>query len=209
MQPIIAKFTPFKISPYSEKEKKRSSMGAGLLFWDERDPGAMTAEKRQSEGLGQRMSQRFSKRQSQLNYGSTLPGPVTAPSPTAAPMAQRFDGPPVLSLALGNTRPNSPEGYLVSPISEAGMPKSPLPTQQSPRNSRGSLSGASIASSGGASIASSGVISPSLFSWPMPPSTAGSMISPPTTADPSRFQAKAPQPPTPSNWVQPENWARK
>lgn len=196
VQTILIKFTPFPISPYTKSEKKRSSMGAGLLFWDERDPNeAAMAEKRQS----------------QPNYGSVLPPPVTQPSPTTAPLSQRREGPPVLEIALGkNSRPETPQGdRVVSPLS-TGFPRTPSPTMPSPRSS--------VSSVGALSIASSGVLSPSLFSWPMPPSTPGSMVSPPTsshgqvsaTADKTAryipVPGRSPQPAQPSNWQRPANW---
>jgi len=170
-------------------------MGADLLFWDKQDPNDMSEM-----------------RKSQLNYGSMLPPPVTQPSRTTAPLSQRREGPPVLELALGNSRPQTPDA--VSPVSAGpGYPRSPSPVLPSPRSS--------VSSMGAASIASSGVISPSLFSWPMPPSTSGSMASPPGTSHgvgsaasaagkTSRFHrpitAQAPQPAQPSNWQKPANW---
>ncbi|KAK0611730.1 hypothetical protein B0T14DRAFT_334356 [Immersiella caudata] len=187
-------------------------MGADLLFWDDREPVMEekgTAQNQNRQSFRQSLRQSF--RQSRLDYGSTLPGPVTLPNPTAAPLSKRSDGPPVLNLTLSNSnRPETPPlgDFVVSPMS-ANFPRSPSPTFPSPRNSQGSL--------GGVSIASSGVISPSLFSWPMPPSTAGSIASPPVTSHgptastdrTARFKSMAsPQPAPPSNWKRPDNWVR-
>jgi len=215
VQTILIKYTPFNVSPYSKSEKKRSSMGADLLFWDDREPNM--EEKGQNQNRQSiRQSLRQSFRQSRFDYGSTLPGPVTLPNPTATPVSKRSDGPPVLNLTLTNTRPETPTqnrgsgDFVVSPMS-ANFPRSPSPTFSSPRNSQGSL--------GGVSIASSGVISPSLFSWPMPPSTSGSVMgSPPVTSHgyasstdrTPRFKSmRSPQPAPPSNWQRPENWVRR
>ena len=209
VQAFLNKFTPFKVAAYSDLEKKRSSMGAGLLFTDGYHGDALMNEKRTS-----------------LGYGAILPAPVTHPDPAAA-RPERPDGPPQLTTAFSNRRPGSPiSPFEVSPVS-AEFPRSPPPTV--PRR-------ASQDSLGGVSIASSSVFSPSLLSWPSPPSGTQSVMSlPPSTSHgmpPStshgnlaqlaaKYQPLTPtkppmtptgnpgmssQPVTPSNWQKPSGW---
>jgi hypothetical protein len=199
VQAFLHKFTPFKVSPYTDLEKKRSSMGAGLLFTDGSHGDVLMHEKRSS-----------------LGYGTILPAPVTHPDPAAA-RPERTDGPAPLITALPNRRPGSPiSPFDVSPLS-SGFPQSPPPTV--PRRS-------SQDSIGGISIASSGIFSPSLLSWPMPPSAAPSIgTSPPASSHgnladlaakykpleptkpmtPTASMAAA-KPATPSNWKKPPGW---
>ncbi|KAK3317288.1 hypothetical protein B0T19DRAFT_289029 [Cercophora scortea] len=183
VQALLTKYTPFKISPYTPTEKKRSSMGKGLLLFD-RDHEPSDSHSLYTEN---------EKRNTLTNYGTLS---VTHPTPTASRPGQlpaidtdlalsqtRMNGTPTTATAI-----NSPGPYA------SFYPRSPSPTMQmiSPRTSQGSFSGMSIASSasissqgslGGVSIASSAVFSPSLISWPMPPSTAASSLkSPPTTS---------------------------
>ncbi|AEO68357.1 uncharacterized protein THITE_128078 [Thermothielavioides terrestris NRRL 8126] len=171
-------------------------MGAGLLFTDGHHGDVLMNEKRTSIG-----------------YGTLLPSPVTHPSPTAA-RAERPDVPPPLVTTVPARRPESPMSpFEVSPMSP-GFPQTPPPTV--PRRS-------SQDSVGGISIASSGVFSPSLLSWPMPPSAAPSAgTSPPTTSHgnvadlAARYKPMTPTkpttpmkpvaPPTPSNWKKPADW---
>lgn len=115
-----------------------------------------------------------------LNYGNTtLPAPVTHPSPTVARSRSRSP-PPVLDMSIID-RPNSQLLIDFAPLTP-GFPRSPSPTLSIPRRS----SQDSVTS--GTSIASSGVMSPSLLSWPMPPSTAPSVkATPPSTSHGPRF----------------------
>ena len=212
VQAFLNKYTPFKVSAYSDLEKKRSSMGAGLLFTDGYHGDALMNEKRSS-----------------LGYGAILPTPVTQPDPAAA-RPERSDGPPQLVTSfISSNRPGSPiSPFEVSPLS-AEFPRSPPPTVPR-RSSQDSL--------GGVSIASSSVFSPSLLSWPIPPSGTQSMMSlPPSSSQgmplpPSsshgnlsqlaaKYQPLTPtrppmtptnnpsmlsQPATPSNWKKPAGW---
>ncbi|KAK3376415.1 hypothetical protein B0T24DRAFT_218934 [Lasiosphaeria ovina] len=173
-------------------------MGKGLLFWDNNDGGGgILSEKRNT-----------------LNYGSTtLPGTVTPPNPTAARRSltrTTNDGPPFIDLKIAGSKTPTPSSpFCVSPMSPI-FPRSPSPTKSNnPRSSQDSL--------GGVSIASSGVMSPSLMSWPVPPSTANSAhSSPPPTAvserhpekRPPRYQPMPPpsRPAKPSNWKKPAEW---
>ncbi len=212
VQAFLNKFTPFKVAAYSDLEKKRSSMGAGLLFTDGYHGDALMAEKRSS-----------------LGYGAIFPPPVTHPDPAAA-RAERPDGPPqlVTSFISSNRASSLISPFEVSPLS-AEFPRSPPPTV--PRR-------ASQDSLGGVSIASSSVFSPSLLSWPVPPSGTQSVMSLPpsssqgTSFPPSsshgnlsqlaaKYQPLTPtrppmtpsnntpmpsQPVTPSNWQKPPGW---
>ncbi|KXX80200.1 hypothetical protein MMYC01_204255 [Madurella mycetomatis] len=190
VQAFLRKFTPFKISPYTKSEKKRSSMGAGLLFTDGLLGDALMNEKRSTVG-----------------YGTTLPPPVTHPNPAMA-RPERPDGPPVINTVVANNRastPISPCLIDVSPLSP-GFPMSPPPTVAK-RSSQDSL--------GGVSIASSGIFSPSLLSWPMPPSEAPSTTTsrPPSPHGAEMAARYPPMPPlkpmtplSPSNWQKPPNW---
>ncbi|KAK4173343.1 hypothetical protein QBC36DRAFT_336058 [Triangularia setosa] len=229
VQAFLTKCTPFKIAPYTKKEKKRSSMGNGLLFSD----------------VGDAADSAMYEKRGSLNYGTTttttttnLPvaaaSSVTHPTPAAAPPL-RLDSPPLLDLSLMDKRASSPTSQLLidfSPLTP-GLPTVPSPTI--PRRS-------SQDSIGAASIASSGVFSPSLISWPMPPSTAPSIAatsrpttaqwpplqpesvpavppvvlsqtsapSRPTTGGSHRYSLmptiKPSQPALPSNWVKPKGW---
>lgn len=201
VQAFLTKFTPFKMSGYTDLDRKRSSMGGGLLFTDGYHGDALMNEKRSS-----------------LGYGTGLPPPVTHPNP-ATTRPERPDGPPQLITTFGNRRPGSPiSPFEVSPLS-ANFPQSPPPTVPR-RSSQDSL--------GGISIASSGIFSPSLLSWPMPPSGAPSVTtSPPPTSHgnqlaelAAKYQPMTPtkpmtptgnfmapsQPATPSNWQKPPGW---
>lgn len=202
VQAFLTKFTPFKTSAYTDIEKKRSSMGADLLFTDGYHGDALMNEKRSSFG-----------------YGTVLPAPVTHPNP-ATTRPERPDGPPPLITTFGNRRPDSPiSPFEVSPLS-INFPQSPPPTVPR-RSSQDSL--------GGISIASSGIFSPSLLSWPMPPSGPPSVgtATPPATSHghqlselaakykpmiptkpmtPTGKQITSSQPATPSNWQKPAGW---
>lgn len=156
MQAFLAKYTPFKILPYTKSDKKRSSMGDGLLFSDGQHGDALMNEKTSAFG-----------------YGTILPAPVTQPNP-AVSRPQRADAPPPLVITTASKRSSSPVSpFEVSPLS-GEFPASPAPAI--PRRS-------SQDSMGGVSIASSGILSPSLLSWPLPPSSAPTpRSSPPTTS---------------------------
>ncbi|KAL2021890.1 hypothetical protein VTK56DRAFT_6485 [Thermocarpiscus australiensis] len=158
VQTFLIKFAPFKISPYTKAEKKRSSMGAGLLF--------------SCAGPGESP---MNEKRSTLDYGTILPAPVTQPNPARAP-PERPDAPLLDAALVSNKRSSTPVSPFLddaSPLSP-GFPKSPSPTV--PRRS-------SQDSVGAASVASSGMFSPSLVDWPMPPSAAPSiMSSPPSTS---------------------------
>jgi hypothetical protein len=162
VQAFLAKCTPFKVAPYSDLEKQRSSMGADLLFTDGHHGDVFLSSNEKRHSLG---------------YGTILPPPpVTQPDRTASRPLERPDGPlpaPLITAALPRSqqRPGSPMSpFDVSPMSP-GFPQSPPPTVGPRRSSQDSL--------GGISIASSGIFSPSLLSWPMPPSTG---TSPPSTS---------------------------
>jgi hypothetical protein len=176
VQAFLGKVTPFRISPYTKSEKKRSSMGAGLLFTNGYHGVTLINEKR----------------------STNLPAPVTYPDP-AATRPESPDGPPQLITTLGNRRPSSPiSPFYVSPLS-IGFPQIPAPTVPR-RSSQESLGSISITSSdilspflqtvphrssrdSLSSIASSGIFSLSLLSWPVPPSVAPSVgTSPPATS---------------------------
>ncbi len=201
VQAFLNKCTPFKVSAYTDSEKKRSSMGASLLFTGGYHGDALMNEK-----------------QSTVGYGAILPAPVTHPDPAAA-RPQRADGPALLITTLGTRRPDSPltSPFEVSPFSD-GFPQSPPPTVPR-RSSQDSL--------GGISIASSDIFSPSLLSWPMPPSSgaerAGSSrppsshlsdlaakyqpLTPTKPMTPSGRPRTPSQPATPSsNWQKPPGW---
>ena len=204
VQAFLNKYTPFKATPYTENEKKRSSMGAGLLFTDGCHGDALMTETNRGT----------------VGYGTMQPSPVAHPNPTVA-RPERADGPPQLVIAaLPTRRPGSPASpFEVSPLSST-FPQSPPRAVAPRRTSQDSL--------GGISIASSGVFSPSLLSWPAPPSGAPSvMTSPPASShgNISDLAAKykpmtptpmAPMTPTqplpprspvsPSNWQKPSGW---
>jgi hypothetical protein len=193
VQAFLTKFTPFKVSPYTDDERKRSSMGAGLLFTDGYHGDALMQDKR-----------------STLGYGSILPPPVTQPNPAAA-RPERSDGPPQIVTSFATRRPGSPTSpFDVSPLSD-NFPQSPAPIVAR-RSSQDSL--------GGVSIASSGVFSASLLTWPVPPSGAASVVtSPPSSSHENiselaaRWKPMTPtkptsptEPLTPSNWQRPDGW---
>lgn len=209
---FLVKYMPFKVSPYSDLQRKRSSLGADLLFTDGSHGDALMTEHRGGAG-----------------YGTMVP-PVTQPSRAAA-RPERFDGPPQITTTIVSGRPNSPTNpFDVSPLSP-DFPQSPPPVIPARRTSQDSV--------GGISIASSGVFSPSLLSWPVPPSGSTSTgPSPPpsshehltnladlqakykpltpttkpvTPVSPvgSAFPVMPVSPPTPvnrSNWTKPPGW---
>lgn len=193
VQAFLIKYTPFRVSPYTDDEKKRSSMGGGLLFTDGYHGDALMGERR-----------------STLGYGTIPPPPVTQPDPAAA-RPERPDGPPQITTSFGTRRPGSPiSPFEVSPLSDS-FPQSPPPIV-SKRASQDSV--------GGVSIASSGVFSASLLTWPVPPSAAPSiMTSPPSSSHDNiaalaaRYKPMTPthptppaQPLSPSNWERPAGW---
>jgi hypothetical protein len=204
VQAFLNKYTPFKATPYTETEKKRSSMGAGLLFTDGCHGDALMTETNRGT----------------LGYGTMQPSPVAHPNPTVA-RPERADGPPQLVIAaLPTRRPGSPTSpFEVSPLSST-FPQSPPRAVAPRRTSQDSL--------GGISIASSGVFSPSLLSWPAPPSGAPSvMTSPPASSHgnisdlAAKYKPMTPTPMTPitptqpfpprspvspSNWQKPSGW---
>ncbi len=203
VQAFLNKCTPFKVSGYSDLEKQRSSMGAGLLFTDGYHGDALMNEKPATP-----------------SYSAILAAPVTLPNP-AASRPERSDGPPQIVTTFSARRPNSPiSPFEVSPMS-ANFPQSPPATAAVPRRS-------SQDSLGGLSIASSGIFSPSLLSWPMPPpsGTESAMSSPPPTSHgnlselAAKYQPLTPTKPmtppskpttpnypaTQSNWQKPPGW---
>lgn len=202
---FLARFSFLKPSPYSRMDK-RSSMGADLLFTDGHHGDALMNEKRSTL------------------YGTTTiiatqpdSNPLTHPNPTAARPERVLDSPPPLIPGLPSKRFSTPRNpFEDPPESFAGLPQSPPPTVAPRRASQESI--------GGASIASSGIFSPSLLSWPMPPSSsAGSgKSSPPSTSHgpggnknnlaelAAKYQPLTPTkswtPATPSNWIKPGGW---
>lgn len=208
---FLGKFSFLNLSPYSRIEK-RSSMGAGLLFTDGHHGDALMNEKRATVDYG-----------TAATTTATLPAPVTHPTPTAARPERLLDSPPPLIPGLPSKRSSTPTNPFEDPSmssSSAGMPQSPAPTVAPRRCSQESI--------GGASIASSGIFSPSLLSWPMPPSSAGSVksSSPPSTSHgpggnknnnnnlaelAAKYQPLTPTKPSftpasPSNWMKPDGW---
>lgn len=205
VQAFLSRFTPFTVAPYTDLEKKRSSMGAGLLFTDGYHGDVLMDEKRHSIG-----------------YGTILAPPLTHPD-RATTRPERADAPPPLITTLPqHRRPGSPiSPFEMSPMSP-GFPQSPPHATVGPRRS-------SQDSLGGISIASSGIFSPSLMSWPMPPSTTGGSSPPTTSHGPgeqpttnladlaARYKPLTPTtkpstparlatPATPSNWQKPAGW---
>ncbi|KAM7219646.1 hypothetical protein V8F06_005027, partial [Rhypophila decipiens] len=204
VQSFLHKFTPFKVAPYSKLDRKRSSMGSDLMF------GCRGEEEPYSD----------EKRPWSTNYGSMHATPftdVTHP-PVVARRSLRHDGPPVLDIDISlanSTRSASPTSdFEPSPLSPSyPNMQTPPAARHSPRSSQDTV--------GGFSIASSGVFNPSLISWPIPPSTANSAMSPPGTANtantydtgpiivgrstPTRYKPIQPAPP--SNWQRPKDWS--
>ncbi|KAL2168164.1 hypothetical protein VTG60DRAFT_332 [Thermothelomyces hinnuleus] len=204
VQAFLAKYTPFRTSGYTDIEKKRSSMGAGLLFTDGSHGDVLMQQNR-----------------STFRYGTMVSSAVEQPHPAATPR-ERPDGPPqIITTTLPARRPGTPlSPFEVSPLS-SGYPQSPPPAVAR-RSSQDSV--------GGVSIASSGVFSPSLLSWPAPPSAAPSTTtSPPPSShgnladlaakykpltptkptDPlnrSSIRAVSPTPASPSTWQKPADW---
>ena len=180
VQAFLGKVTPFEISPYTKWERKRLSVGAGLLFSDGYHGDTLMGEK----------------------WSTGLPAPVTYPDP-AATRLESPDAPPRPITTLGNkSRSSLVNLFYVSPLSMR-FPQTPPPTV-----SRGSsqeiLESVSISSSdilispflqtlpdrsnreSLISIASSGVFSPSLLSWPGPPSVAPSVGTSPSATSGSQ-----------------------
>jgi hypothetical protein len=52
VQAFLTKYTPFKVAPYTDLERKRSSLGAGLLFTDGCHGDALMTEKRGTVDYG-------------------------------------------------------------------------------------------------------------------------------------------------------------
>ncbi|KAK3400636.1 hypothetical protein B0T20DRAFT_347823 [Sordaria brevicollis] len=191
VQNFLIKFTPLKVAAYTKRDKKRSSMGKGLLYEDE--PSSPTSPTMQEKGKG-------------INYGTILPAPVTQPTPTACRSSTKATHePPVLDTTHGTGSPRSPtpDSHSIFERAPTGMsdyfiqPPSPTHSNHSGRDARNSVD-----SLGGVSIASSGIFSPSMMSWPMPPpSTADSAsitTSPPNTSYSQathHFQPLQPTPP--------------
>ena len=170
VQDFLAKFTPVKRAPYSQRGKKRSSIGQDLLFTDGCHGDSI------------------------MNQTSTLPPPVTHPSrsslqPPLSPTAPRST----------KWTPTPPLRLLqqVSPLTQT-FPRSPPPTLPPHRFSQDSQDSLNSTISSfspslllpitapftrrrpsqdslesGVSVASSGVLSPSLLSWPVPLPPAG------------------------------------
>ncbi|KAK1781435.1 hypothetical protein QBC45DRAFT_321156 [Copromyces sp. CBS 386.78] len=207
VQNFLIKYTPFRVAAYTKRDKKRSSMGKGLLYEDE--PSSPTSPTTQEKGKA-------------INYGTILPAPVTQPSPTAQRSPTKAThAPPAIDTTPSagvsgasvktprSPRSPTPDGYRDSMFerSPTGMsdyfpqPPSPTHSNHSDRDARNSVD-----SLGGVSIASSGIFSESMMSWPMaPPSTADSATmstraSPPNTSysqATNPFQPLQPLPPMP------------
>jgi hypothetical protein len=165
VQAFLGKVAPFRTSSYTRSEKKRSSIGAGILFTDGDHEDTMMNEK----------------------WATNLPTPVTHPDP-AATRPESPDGAPSAIPILEHKRLRKFINlFYVSP-SSMGFPQTPPPTV--PRgSSQESFESVSLISSNFLSpflqavsdrsrreslisIASSGIFSPSLLSWPAPPSVA-------------------------------------
>lgn len=177
VQNFLIKYTPLKVAAYTKRDKKRSSMGKGLLYEDE--PSSPTTPTMQEKGKA-------------VNYGTILPAPVTQPNPTACRSPTKTDQtpPPLIDTSIPGAAtgagigagasvrsPRSPTpdgcGHSMFERSPTGMsdyfPQPPSPTHSNhSRDARNSVD-----SLGGVSIASSGIFSPSM-GWPVPPSTADS-----------------------------------
>ncbi len=179
VQAFLGKFGPSWISPSTKWAAKRSSIGAGLLFANGCHADRLMNEK----------------------WSSNLPTQVTYPDPAATRPESIESLSSFHITALGNRKRSSRDGlFYFSPLS-MGFPQTPPPTV--PRRSQESLESVSITSSDVLmspflqtvhdrsgresliSIASSGIFSPSLLSWPAPPSAApGIGASPPPTSGP-------------------------
>ncbi|KAL2192545.1 hypothetical protein P885DRAFT_64819 [Corynascus similis CBS 632.67] len=204
VQSFLNRYTPFKTSAYTDLERKRSSLGAGLLFTDGCHGDALMQETRGA-----------------LGYGTMLAAAVALPHPAATPRERPVSPPQIATTTLPARRPGSPlSPFEVSPLS-AHFPATPPPAVAR-RTSQDSV--------GGISIASSGVFSPSLLSWPAPPSAAPSiMTSPPASSQgnladlAAKYKPMTPTKPTeqsnrtsiprvsptpasPSNWQKPPGW---
>ncbi|KAK4225202.1 hypothetical protein QBC38DRAFT_483522 [Podospora fimiseda] len=178
IQALRSKVKPFKLTPpYSKREKKRSSMGNGLLFSD----------------IGDCRDWTLYEKRCRSDYG-TLVSPVAHPSPTM-PRSPRSDyGPLVLDLS-----------FLDTPSSRAALlpdsPSCPSPVVAARRSSQSSFGGSSVASS---EVMSPALISwptpPSTASGPKPNMSAGRpkyTLMPRVTSGPGVM---------PSNWVKPPDW---
>lgn len=177
VQNFLIKCTPLKVAAYTKRDKRRSSMGKGLLYEDD-EPSSPT------------MTEKGKK----IDYGTILPAPVTQPNPTACRSPTKATQPPVLDTTHGARSPTSPDGSGHNPFERSstgsGMsdffPQPPSPTHSNhsrdARNSIDSLGGVSIASSG---IFSASMMPPSTAcsnnsstSWASPPSTSHSQANP-------------------------------
>ncbi|EAA30850.1 hypothetical protein NCU05826 [Neurospora crassa OR74A] len=167
VQNFLIKYTPLKVAAYTKRDKKRSSMGKGLLLEDDEPTSPTMTEKGKN-----------------VNYGTILPAPVTQPNPTASRAPTKAIPPPGLDTAHGLRSPTPNENRhsmfeRVSTSMSDYFPQPPSPTHS--HHSRGN----SVESLGGVSIASSGIFSASMLppstacsnstaSWALPPSTSHS-----------------------------------
>lgn len=201
VQNFLTKYTPLKVAAYTKRDKKRSSMGKGLLYEDE--PTSPTSPTMQEKGKA-------------INYGTILPAPVTQPTPTVCRSPTKATQvPPVLDTTHGSPRSPTPDPHSMFERSPTGMsdyfiqPPSPTHSNHSGRDARNSVD-----SLGGVSIASSGIFSASMMGWSMPPSTAdsaSSRASPPSTSysQATQFQPLQPTPPMPVPGTQRQSMQRK
>ena len=180
VQGFLGKFPRVSVSSYTKWEKKRSSMGESLLFTDGYHGEALMNEK----------------------WGTDRPAAVTYPDLAANTRPKSIDSAPPLITTLGKRKRSSPiSPFYFSPLS-MGFPQTPPPTVPRRRSSQDSQESVSITSSDNVvfspfaqtpregscreslvTIASSDIFSPSLLSWPAPPSVAPSVAtSPPGTS---------------------------
>ncbi|KAL1837292.1 hypothetical protein VTJ49DRAFT_4058 [Mycothermus thermophilus] len=192
VQSFLIKYTPLKISAYTAAEKKRSSMGAGLLFTDGSYGDALIDEKTTTttpaSGYGTITP-------STSSPGATAAAAIITPPSRSALPRERPDAPPALqplspsSTGGGSTTQGHDQTHRITirphpgappatasppPLLDLHTPRSPPPIIPSPnrRASQDSIDSAVTTSTTVSSIASSRTFSPSLISWPMPPSSS-------------------------------------
>ncbi len=146
VQIFLARFTPFKMAPYTQLEKKRSSIGQDLLYTDGRHGASLVTEKRISSVLtapATRISPPFNATLPlSPPYNATQPlsppfnatRPLSPPFNATRPLCPPFNATPPLCPPYNATRPLSPPFNTTRPLSPPfhATPPLALPTSTKP-----------------------------------------------------------------------------